>query len=68
MTKSKGKNSKKTTDYNRVEISRKLKRGEVSRIASETGFSASHVRNVLKGRRNNEEILKFAQKLTARRK
>ena len=63
------KNSNKTSkSYNRAEISRKLKTGEVSQIANATGFSASHVTNVLKGRRNNEEILKFANKLTSRRK
>ena len=50
------------------EISRKMKKGEVSVIAEKTGFSVSHVHNVLAGRRKNEVILKTAHKMTCRRK
>lgn len=50
------------------EINRKMKKGEVSVIASQTGFSVSHVTNVLAGRRNNEDILRVAHKMTCRRK
>ena len=37
--------------------------GDVSRIAEETGFSASHVNNVLRGRRNNDTIINKAYRL-----
>lgn len=49
-------------------IANKLKAGEVTKIANQTGYSASHVSNVLAGRRSNKEIVKAAQKMTSRRK
>jgi len=53
---------------NLSEISRKLKKGEITKIAESTGYSTSHVTNVIKGRRNNESIVKIAHKMTYRRK
>lgn len=37
--------------------------GDAARIAEETGFSASHVNNVLRGRRNNPTIINKAYRL-----
>jgi hypothetical protein len=37
--------------------------GDEARIAEETGFSASHVNNVLRGRRNNPTIINKAYRL-----
>ena len=37
--------------------------GDEARIAEETGFSASHVNNVLRGRRNNDTIINKAYRL-----
>jgi predicted transcriptional regulator len=37
--------------------------GDEARIAEETGFSASHVNNVLRGRRNNTTIINKAYRL-----
>lgn len=50
------------------EINRKLKKGEKIVLAEKTGFSASHVTNVLAGRRTNSSIVKAANTLTRRRK
>ena len=52
------------------EIVRKLRKGEISTIANNTGFSASHVCNVLHGRRNNTDgsIIAAADTLTRRRR
>ena len=46
----------------------KLRKGEVSKIANSTGYSACHVTNVLAGRRTNDSIVKAAHSLTRRRK
>jgi hypothetical protein len=59
---------KTNSNVSLTEITRKLKAGEVSRIANETGYSPSHVSNVLAGRRSNNEIVKVAHSLTRRRK
>lgn len=50
------------------EVNNKLGAGEKAKIASNLGFSKSHVTNVLAGRRCNSEIEKAARKMTARRK
>lgn len=39
-----------------------------ARIASETGYSTSHVSNVLSGRRRNAEIINEAYYISSRRK
>jgi len=49
-------------------VASKLKAGEISKLASSTGYSISHVSNVLAGRRNNADIAKAATKMTSRRK
>jgi len=43
-----------------------MKKQIVSKIASKTGYSETHVTNVLAGRRNNEEISKLYSKLTSK--
>lgn len=49
-------------------VKRKLKSGEIAELAVRTGFSRSHVSNVLAGRRSNKQIVNAAEKLTKRRK
>ena len=49
-------------------IKSKLRAGEISKVADATGYSQAHVSNVLSGRRQNEEILREANRLTYRRK
>lgn len=46
----------------------KIKTGDASKIAEKTGFSVSHVYNVLAGRRYNTEVITSANTLTKRRK
>jgi uncharacterized protein YidB (DUF937 family) len=60
--------SKATKNISRNDITRKLRTGEITKLAEKTGYSASHVSNVLAGRRNNSDILNAAAKLTSRRK
>lgn len=50
------------------EVNNKLRAGEKEVIAFKTGFSKSHVSNVLAGRRKNNEIEKEARKITSCRK
>ena len=49
-------------------IRTKMRKGEISKVADATGYSQAHVSNVLSGRRQNEEILREANRLTYRRK
>lgn len=49
-------------------VASKLKAGEVTKLANATGYSASHVSNVLAGRRTNATIANAATKMTSRRK
>ncbi len=46
----------------------KIKSEDASKVASKTGFSIAHVRNVRDGRRYNENIINTFNSLTARRK
>jgi predicted transcriptional regulator len=39
------------------------RRGDINRIAQETGYSRQHVGNTLRGRRNNESIVNKAYRL-----
>ena len=41
-----------------------MKNKVIEKIANKTGYSVSHITNVLTGRRNNEEITKLYSKLT----
>ena len=50
------------------ELRRKMKKGDVTKIADRTGFSPSYVSNVLNGRRNNTEIVSTAKAITRKRK
>lgn len=49
-------------------IQDRLKSTDSTKIADRTGYSRSHVINVLAGRRTNDQILKEAYKTTYRRK
>lgn len=49
-------------------IQERLKTSDAVKIADKTGYSRSHVTNVLAGRRNNDQIIKEAYKATYRRK
>ena len=60
--------STKTANISRTAVKNKLRDGEITVIANKTGYSTSHVGNVLAGRRNNASIMKAAAALTARRK
>lgn len=57
----------KTSKVNFVNKS-KIKTEDASKIADKTGFSVSHVRNVIAGRRYNEMIVNAANAITKRRK
>ena len=61
------KKTNKTANPNAAILS-KLKVGEIATIADKTGYSASHVSNVLAGRRTNSAIVSTASKMTSRRK
>jgi hypothetical protein len=58
----------KTNTVSRTAVRNKLRKGETNTIADKTGYSVSHVSNVLAGRRNNSDIMKVATTLTSRRK
>lgn len=62
------KNTNKKAANPNAGILSKLKAGEIATIASKTGYSASHVSNVLAGRRTNSAIVTTASKITSRRK
>lgn len=49
-------------------VNRKLRTGDVSRVAVETGFSATHVSDVLAGKYFNDRILNRAYDVTRGRK
>ena len=47
----------------------KMRRGDMSTIALQTGYSESHVSRVINGQRGpNQDIVKAANKLVSRRK
>lgn len=49
-------------------VNRKLRTGDVNRVAVETGFSATHVSDVLAGKYFNDRILNRAYDVTRGRK
>ena len=49
-------------------IQARLKSSDSAKLAETTGYSQSHVSNVLYGRRNNDYIISAAKKLVGRRK
>ena len=54
--------------YKIVAFTESKRRGDNNRIAAETGFSASHVSNTLRGRRNNETNVNKAYRLVRERR
>jgi hypothetical protein len=64
-----------TTTRNRLSQAQKLaviearkRSGDITKIAGKTGFSTSHVSNVLNGRHANEQIVNTAYTLVSQRK
>jgi predicted transcriptional regulator len=49
--------------YKIVAFTESKRIGDQARVAAETGFSESHVNNVLRGRRNNMTIVNKAYRL-----
>ena len=49
-------------------IQARLKSSDSAKLAETTGYSQSHVSNVLYGRRTNDYIISAAKKLVGRRK
>jgi predicted transcriptional regulator len=49
--------------YKIVAFTEAKRRGDINRIAQETGFSSQHVANTLRGRRNNESIVNKAYRI-----
>jgi hypothetical protein len=49
-------------------VNRKLRNGDVTRVASEAGFSPNYVSEVLSGLYNNERIVNLAFDMTRGRK
>lgn len=50
-----------------LKINDRRKTGDVTRISEETGYSVSHVSNVLNLRRSNKTITQVAKNITRRR-
>lgn len=48
-------------------IKARQRRGDVTKVAENTGYSTSYVSRVIRGLRNNESILNNAYRLTFRR-
>jgi len=48
-------------------IASRQRRGDVTKVADNTGFSTSYVSRVFRGLRNNEQILSEGYRLTSRR-
>lgn len=61
---------KLSTSTNKAKLSTpsKFKDGDGAKVSTKTGYSASHVSNVLAGRRYNAEIINTFNSLWARRK
>ena len=53
--------------YKVVAYTEAKRRGDVSRIAEETGYTTSMVSKTLRGLRNNETILSHAYRISYRR-
>jgi DNA-binding LacI/PurR family transcriptional regulator len=57
-----------TNNYKLVAVAKRIKSGDQTRIANETGFTQSYVSKVLNGRhRFNESVLNAAYRLVYRR-
>jgi hypothetical protein len=48
-------------------IASRQRRGDVTKVSNNTGYSVSHCSNVIHGRRNNDFILQEAYRITRRR-
>jgi hypothetical protein len=68
-------NSNRPSSYNKLNytqkvsrVNRKLRTGDVTRVASEAGFSPNYVSEVLSGLYNNSRIVNLAFDMTRGRK
>jgi hypothetical protein len=70
MPKVKATSTKKTisTSEKRAIVVSRLRRGDVTEIASLTGYDISHVSRVIRGTRNNPEIVNAAYSRVSKRK
>ena len=48
-------------------IASRQRRGDVTKVANNTGYSTSHCSRVIRGERNNAAILQEAYRITRRR-
>ena len=48
-------------------IASRKRRGDVTKVADNTGYSVSHCSRVIHGQRNNDSILSEAYRITRRR-
>jgi len=58
---------KLTPVFKLVKVAQRRKRGDIVNIANELSYSASHVSNVLAGRRFNDTITNTAYRMAYRR-
>lgn len=64
-------NSNRPTSYNKLSylqkvsrVNRRLRMGDVTKVATTTGYSTTHVSDVLSGRYENERIINEAYDMT----
>lgn len=64
-------NASRPSTYNKLtyiqkatRINRKLRTGDITRVAEATGYSVTHVSDVISGRRFNEALLNKAYDMT----
>lgn len=70
MRKNSSKTSKRKTlslEEKRKSVVSKLKRGDLTRLSELIGYDKSHISRVLRGERNNDEIIKVSYSYLRRR-
>jgi hypothetical protein len=60
---------RKLSNYLKLKVyNARKRRGDIERIEIKTGYSISHISNVLNGKRVNDEITSVAYKMASKRK
>lgn len=60
---------RKLSNYLKLKVyNARKRRGDIERIEIKTGYSITHISNVLNGRRVNDEIVTVAYKMASKRK
>jgi len=60
---------RKLSNYLKLKVyNARKRRGDIERIEIKTGYSISHISNVLNGKRVNDEIASVAYKMASKRK